>query len=492
MLIGGGGGWGSITGNTYQIKTMAVAPGSTSGFTASEIEALFSYLDPGAVADAGKAHTAAAQTLTAIADSLVTHAQVLSGAWSGTAAQASINSFQQLHQTATNLAQASAKTGAVLSWLGTTILPYYKSWKAPSNGIVGSIESFFGTNPQDAAAQAVMQRLNDRLTQGNAGLPPSVTQNLPHVGAAGHSSATTGGIPPGGGAGAAAGGVGLAGGARGGISLARGGGGVRGIAPGGAGPGAGVPGGGGGGLGGVTPGPSPSAPTHLAGLPPGGGPGPGVSPGSGGVPGGGVPGGGGIPGGGAPPGGTVGPGGPNPVGVPVPGGGVPGGGGGAGVPGGPGGLGTVPGEGTGPGGVGTIGGGTGVGAAGGEPGVGGVGGSGAGGQGLIGENVVGATQGESAVIGSDGMIGVGPEGLGAAGVGESGFGIGNTGATGFVGADDAAVNGAAGAGESGFPMGGGPGGGRQEGERHRQAWMAEDLDVWEGKPEEVAPPLISA
>jgi hypothetical protein len=90
------------------------------------------------------------------------------------------------------------------------------------------------------------------------------------------------------------------------------------------------------------------------------------------------------------------------------------------------------------------------------------------------------------------MIGAGPEGLGAAGVGESGFGVGNTGATGFVGADDAAVNGAAGAGESGFPMGGGPGGGRQEGERHRQAWMAEDLDVWEGKPEEVAPPLISA
>src|SRR5260370_17921329 len=163
MLICRRGGWGSITGNTYQIKTMAVAPGSTSGLTASEIEALFSYLDPAAVADAGKAHTAAAQTLTAIADSLVTHAQVLSGAWSGTAAQASINSFQQLHQTATNLAQASAQTGAVLSWLGTTILPYYKNWKAPSNGILGSIDTVFASNPQDAAAQAGLARANHRL-----------------------------------------------------------------------------------------------------------------------------------------------------------------------------------------------------------------------------------------------------------------------------------------------------------------------------------------
>src|SRR5260370_1829599 len=166
MLIGGGGGWGAITGNTYQIKTMAVAPGSASGYTASEIEALFSYLDPQSVADAGKAHTAAAKTLTAIADALVTHAQVLSGTLSGTAAQASINRFQHLHQTATNLAQASAQTGAVLSWLGTTILPYYRSWKGPGDGIVGSIESFFGSNPQDAAAQAGQDRAAARGSRG--------------------------------------------------------------------------------------------------------------------------------------------------------------------------------------------------------------------------------------------------------------------------------------------------------------------------------------
>src|SRR5258706_40120 len=58
---GGGGGWSAITGNTYPIKTEAVAPSSASGMTAQEVEALLSDLDPSAVTEAGKAHTAAAR-----------------------------------------------------------------------------------------------------------------------------------------------------------------------------------------------------------------------------------------------------------------------------------------------------------------------------------------------------------------------------------------------------------------------------------------------
>src|SRR5215472_15827467 len=200
MRIGDGGGWVAITGNTYQIKTMAVTPASASGMTASDIEKLFSYLDPSAVAEAGKTHAAAATTLQSIADSLVTHAQALAGGWSGTTAQASIAALQQLHQTAVQLAQASAQTGQVLTWLGETILPYYKNWKAPSNGIMGTIESWFGSNPQDHAAQQVMQRLNDRLSQANAGLPDSISFNPLKIGPAEHVPATTSGAGPGRGA----------------------------------------------------------------------------------------------------------------------------------------------------------------------------------------------------------------------------------------------------------------------------------------------------
>lgn len=85
---------------------------------------------------------------------------------------------------------------------------------------------------------------------------------------------------------------------------------------------------------------------------------------------------------------------------------------------------------------------------------------------------------ESAVVGSDGMIGSGP------GMAEGEVGPGNSGATGFVGADDAATQPG---GE--LPMTGGSSGGRRENERYRDAWMAEDLDTWEG---ETAPPLATA
>jgi hypothetical protein len=115
---------------------------------------------------------------------------------------------------------------------------------------------------------------------------------------------------------------------------------------------------------------------------------------------------------------------------------------------------------------------------------------------MIGEGVVGVAPGDSAVIGSDGMIGVAAGDPGAAGadgaladgafadgsLGASGTGN-SAGATGFVGADGAAAD-AAGqeaAGGTGFPMMGGAGGSGRETERHRQAWMAEDADVWEGQ-----------
>ena len=442
MLIGGGGGWVAITGNTYQIKTMAVTPASASGMTASDIEKLFSYLDPSSVAEAGKTHTAAAKTLQSIADSLVTHAQALAGAWSGTTAQASIAALEQLHQTAVQLAQTSAQTGQVLTWLGENILPYYKNWKAPSNGIMGTIESWFGGNPQDHAAQQVMVRLNDRLSQANAALPDSVSISLPKIGQPGRAPAAAGGSGLNRGAGAAARGVALTSAVGGAVSPTGNGGGVH---PGGAGGTGGSPSGGVGvaspGSGGHT-----APPAHLAGVTPGGS----TPTGAGGVPGspGGVPGGGGLP---APGGGGL-PSGPGPIGPGSGQGSPPGAGGAPGVgneP--PGGVGILPGE---PGGSG-------------EPGTG-VGEKAPGGAGAPGEDA--AFAGESSVVGSDGMIGTAP------GMAEGEFGPGNAGATGFVGADDAATQPG---GE--LPMTGNSGGGRREHERYRQAWMAEDLDTWEGE-----------
>ena len=439
MLMDGGG-LGIITGNTFQVKQEAVAPGSASGLTAAEIEQLFSYLpDPSLVSESGRAHTAASEALADIADSLVKHVQVLTEAWGGTAAQAAVTGFGQLHRTAIGLAQASAQTGAVLSWLGETILPFYKNYKAPALSIVGHIEAAIGHNPSDIAAQQVLERLNNRLVEANANLPPSVSKNLPGGIGPAPAPSVSGSGPGAAGAGAAAGAVGgLAGAA---------GGGASGLASGGTGGATGSLGGG--------PHGSPGATTTLASAPGGGAPGP-VTPGGPGT------------GGSAP--GPVTPGGPGSGGggaVPVlpgtPGAGGAGGGPSAEVPGGP-----------------------------------ALAGEGAGGDGMIGEGVVGVVPGDSAVIGSDGMIGVAPGVVGAdgtladGGLGASGAGS-TTGATGFVGADGAATD-AAGqeaAGGTGFPMTGGAGGSRRETERRRQAWIAEDADVWEGQAD-TAPSQISA
>jgi hypothetical protein len=482
MLIDGGG-FGTITGNSFQIKQSAVAPSSASGLTAAEIEQMFSYLpDADLVTESGNAHTTASKILADIADSLVQHVQVLHQNWTGTASETAVGSFQQLHETAIGLAKASAQTGAVLTWMGG-IIPFYKSYKAPALSLFGHVEAAFGDNPSDKAAQAVLERFNNRLVQANENLPPEVNKVLP-TGGWDTNAPLTGG--PGGpaGAGAAATGVSSTGGTGPGVGTK---------VPGGSQPVGTLPGGGGHissppvsskGPTGTPP------PTQLAGAPPGP-PGGGVS--SGGPPPGGV---GAPPPPGSPPGGS---GGSFPV---IPGGGPPGD---APPPGGPGDLGDPGALGDGP--------------PPGDPGLVGEGG------GFPGEGVVGVAPGDTASIGSDGMIGAGPGGPGGSGevgvesgrpgvVGldeafpdggaveggaangfldgseASGLGAGDSGATGFVGADGAAVDAGADEGGMGLPMGGTSGAGRQR-ERRREAWMAEDADLWEGPAEQV-PSQISS
>src|SRR5262249_121751 len=130
MRMADGGGGPAVTGNVFPIRQATVAPDAASGYSASEIEALFAQLDPQAVASAGRAHAAASQTLSEIAASLVQHVQVLNEAWSSASQSTAVTSFQQLHETASGLSQSSSQTGSVLSWLGETILPFYKAYKA--------------------------------------------------------------------------------------------------------------------------------------------------------------------------------------------------------------------------------------------------------------------------------------------------------------------------------------------------------------------------
>jgi hypothetical protein len=509
-------GFGTISTNSFAIQQTPVTPISVSGMTASDIETLFSYLPEGElVSQSGAAHTEAGRVLASIAEVLVRHVQVLHDNWSGKAAQAAVSNFEQLHQTAIGLAQNSAQTGAVLTWLGGLITPL-NSYKAPGKGTAS-----------DQAAQAAMEEFNDNLVTANSNLPTKVTKNLPTGTDYNQEVPLVGGSGGGVAAGAAAAAASPTAGNEGvGPAQTDSGNGVTGVGT--------NPGGGTGPVGGVSPKTgtgSPDPVTRVAGVSPGG-----STPGGGtGTPGGSVP-------GGSVPGGNTGPTGTDPLGTvpPVPTG-VPG----AGNPGNPApgdgdvepaGVGTTPGEGGDPGigglagdspdpaglvsvpgangdpgiggfvgdspdpvGLGGVPGGDGgmmpVGSmSGGDPGAGGFGGgsggfsgNGPGGSGLVAEDITGEGPADGAVIGPDGMIGTGPGGPDAGmdgGLGSSDFGVGNSGATGFVGADDALSDPAAGSG-GGLPVTGGSAGGESAKERRRQAWMMEDADLWEGNAEHV-------
>jgi hypothetical protein len=535
-------GFGTISTNSFPIQQTPVVPIPVGSMTASEIETLFSYLpEGGMVSQSGAAHTEAGRILASIAEVLIRHVNVLHENWSGTAAQTAVGAFEQLHQTAIGLAQNSTQTGAVLSWLGGLITPL-NSYKAPGKGTASDQAAQATMNEFNANLVAANSNLPTKVTKnlptsadfgtlqalmmGPAGgvaagaaaaaaSPTGADGGVSPAPPAGGSQVTPVGANPGGGTGPVTGvspnpGTGspapvskLAGLPPGGGSTGTG----TGTPPGNV-PGGGAPGGTTGPTGptGVDPVGTVPVPTGTPGTGNSGNPAPGdgdVEPaGVGSVPGeGGAPGVGGFTGESPDPAGLVGvPGANGDPGVggftgesPDPAGlvGVPGANGDPGVGGftgqspDPAGLGTVPGEDGGVLPMGSMPGDPGVGGFGG--GSGGFSGNGAGGSGLVAEDITGESPADGAVIGPDGMIGTGPGGLDAGlggGFGSSEVGVGNSGATGFVGADDAFADPAAGSG-GGFPMAGGPGSGEQARERRRQAWMMEDADLWEGEAEHV-------
>lgn len=269
-------------GDTAVIKNVPVTQCAVSDYSTAEIEGLLSSLQPAAMDQAGQAFTNAGQVLAIVAEGLIQHARRLNENWSGRAAQAALASFQPLHQSAMQLAQASAQTGSVLSWLADPILPYYQSYRAPDNGIVGTVETLVGHNPQQIAAQQHLARLNDRLTQANGGLPDTASVNLPLAGSPGGVSNPP--VRPGsGGTGGGTAGSGTGGrGSGGGGPVSHGGGGGGPVSHGGGGGGGGgvtggAGGGGGSGGGGTAPRPvPPPVGGGVGALPPGSGAGTGM------------------------------------------------------------------------------------------------------------------------------------------------------------------------------------------------------------------------
>ena len=203
------------------VKTNNVPPFNGAGMTTAQIMTILHRLDPGAVAEAGAAHTNLGDVLDTMAAALTRHAQTLAQNWTGTAARTAMTRFQQLHDQTTALAAQAAQTGSVLTWLGTQVLPKFQQLQTPSTGsavaadaavggiagavVAGPIGAVAGTavggldalltGAGDAAAQAQAQKylsaLSGYLVTANAALPDQIGGVTQHT-AAGAAGAQAG------------------------------------------------------------------------------------------------------------------------------------------------------------------------------------------------------------------------------------------------------------------------------------------------------------
>jgi uncharacterized protein YukE len=116
---------------SYLVKTQPVAGFNGAGMSAGTIMEILRSLSPGEVAAAGAAHTHVGEVLDSVAGRLAANARTLAANWSGSAAQAAMGQFQQLHNHMVVLAQQARQVGSVLSWLGDKVLPQFTSLPDP-------------------------------------------------------------------------------------------------------------------------------------------------------------------------------------------------------------------------------------------------------------------------------------------------------------------------------------------------------------------------
>ncbi|HEY2239477.1 MAG TPA: hypothetical protein VGI21_11840 [Streptosporangiaceae bacterium] len=140
----------------YEVTTAQVPAYPGAGLPATEAARILHGLNPAALQEAGRAHTALGRELDTMAAQLTQESQTLAQHWSGATARRAQAQFQQLHtQTATLAAQAT-RTGSVLTWLGTQVVPAFRDPSDPRQ------------------AQQYLTSLSAALVRANGALPPEI------------------------------------------------------------------------------------------------------------------------------------------------------------------------------------------------------------------------------------------------------------------------------------------------------------------------------
>jgi hypothetical protein len=121
--------------------------------SAEETMEILRGLDPGSVAAAGASHLAAASALETLAERLARHTRTLAEHWDGTAAEAALAAMRRSRERARSAAAQAKQTGTALTWLGSEVLPVFRSLPDPA-----------GQPDAPAVASRYLAALDDYLT----------------------------------------------------------------------------------------------------------------------------------------------------------------------------------------------------------------------------------------------------------------------------------------------------------------------------------------
>jgi uncharacterized protein YukE len=140
----------------YEVATAHVPAYAGAGLPAAEVARILHRLDPAALQEAGAAHTALGRELDTMAAQLTRESQTLAQHWSGAAARRAQAQFRRLHTQTAALAAQATRTGSVLTWLGTQVVPAFR-------------------DPSDARqAQQYLASLSAALVRANGALPAEI------------------------------------------------------------------------------------------------------------------------------------------------------------------------------------------------------------------------------------------------------------------------------------------------------------------------------
>lgn len=238
LSLGGtsSGGQGLGSGSSFfDVKINEVAPSEVSGMDVNQIMGILHNLDVEGVTEAADAHMNLASKLDQVARRLAQNAHTLAANWQGTAAQAAMDKFQEMHDQAAQLAAQAKQTGQVLHWTAG-VMEKYRNLPTPQGESatqadeqtgshiggavggaagsaigdgIGAIAGAFGIGggnqaKANAQAQKYLTALNEHLVAANNALPSTIgqapsdwgssSQPFQKAGGGGAGSGTGGGV----------------------------------------------------------------------------------------------------------------------------------------------------------------------------------------------------------------------------------------------------------------------------------------------------------